>query len=99
MRHGRAECFEHRVPLHIDEGSLPAELQPERRKLALLATPLLLPLMARDRPLGWIALGNPHSGKAYSTESLVSLERLAHQASFALARVQTVRIWSAGSRK
>ena len=59
-----AEYFsEHRLPLHIDEGELPAELQPERSKLALLATPLLLPLMGRDRPLGWIALGMPALGQ------------------------------------
>jgi signal transduction histidine kinase len=80
----------HPLPLHIDEGELPAELQPERSKLALLATPLLLPLMGRDRPLGWIALGKPRSGKSYSMSNLVSLERLAHETSFALTRVQTV---------
>jgi len=81
---------EHRLPLHLDEGAVPAGLQSERSKLALLATPLLLPLAGRDRPLGWIAVGSARSGKAYSSSNLAALERLTHLTYVAIARVQTI---------
>ena len=77
-------------PLYIDGGSDPTRFRADQSRLALVGAQLFLPLVGRDRPLGWIALGPRRSGKPYTPGELAFLEQLADQASAAIGRVQTV---------
>ncbi|HEX9016453.1 MAG TPA: GAF domain-containing protein, partial [Chloroflexota bacterium] len=78
------------LPLYLDGGTLPADLQPEQARLILLGARLFISLPGTDRPVGWLALGPRHSGAPYTPRDLAFLENLADQASIAIQRVQTV---------
>ncbi|MDI6768832.1 MAG: GAF domain-containing protein [Anaerolineales bacterium] len=47
--------------LFIDEANLPARLQSEKVRLALLGAQLFIPLSGNERLIGWLALGAPRS--------------------------------------
>ncbi|MBA4380637.1 MAG: hypothetical protein C0393_08190, partial [Anaerolinea sp.] len=47
--------------LFIDEANLPATLQSEKVRLALLGAQLFIPLSGNERLIGWLALGAPRS--------------------------------------
>jgi len=79
-----------RLPLYLDDGLLPPTLQPDQFRLTLLDARLFLPLLGRERPLGWMAFGPRRSGQPYAPSDMVFLEQLADQASIAINRVQSV---------
>lgn len=79
-----------RLPLYLDEASLPKSLGAEQPRLALLGARLFVALAGRDQPVGWLALGPRLSGQPYLPRDLTFLENLADQASGAIQRVQTV---------
>jgi signal transduction histidine kinase len=80
-----------RLPLYLDNTSaLPATLQSEQSRLALLGARLFVVLPGKERPSGWLALGPRLSGLPYTPRDLRFLENIADQASVAIERVQTV---------
>ncbi len=79
-----------RHPLYLAGMSPPSDLEPERTRLALLGAHLFVPMLAKDRPLGWIALGPRLSGQPYTHQDLLFLENLCDQAAVAIERVQTL---------
>jgi len=80
-----------RLPLYLDSTSaLPASLQSEQSRLALLGARLFVVLPGKERPSGWLALGPRLSGQPYTPRDLRFLENIADQASVAIERVQTV---------
>ena len=87
-----ARYFEtERLPLYLDSTSaLPASLQSEQSRLALLGARLFVVLPGKERPSGWLALGPRLSGQPYTPRDLRFLENIGDQASVAIERVQTV---------
>ena len=87
-----ARYFEtERLPLYLDNTAvLPASLQSEQSRLALLGARLFIVLPGKERPNGWLALGSRLSGHAYTPRDLRFLENICDQASIAIERVQTV---------
>lgn len=87
-----ARYFEkERLPLYLDNtSSLPASLQSEQSRLALLGARLFIVLPGKERSNGWLALGARLSGQPYTPRDLRFLENLCDQASIAIERVQTV---------
>ena len=79
-----------RIPLYLDGADLAASLRSEESRLALLGTRLFVRLAGQDRPLGWMALGQRISGRAYTPQELAFLETLSEQAGVAIERAQTV---------
>lgn len=80
-----------KLPLYLDNpAALPAALQAEQSRLALLGARLFVVLPGKERPGGWLALGPRLSGQPYTPRDLRFLENLADQASVAIERVQTV---------
>jgi signal transduction histidine kinase len=79
-----------RMPLYLDEAAMPPSLQPDQSRLALLGARLLVTLPGRNRPAGWLALGQLLNGKLYTPRDLTFLESISHQAAAAIQRVQTV---------
>ncbi len=80
-----------KLPLYLDNTStLPAALQSEQSRLALLGARLFIVLPGKERPSGWLALGSRLSGQPYTPRDLRFLENLSDQASIAIERVQTV---------
>lgn len=79
-----------RLPFLHDEKHLPRALEADQGRLRLLDSRLFLPLTRREQTLGWIALGPRRSAEPYTPSDLNVLEPLAHQASIAISRVQTV---------
>jgi signal transduction histidine kinase/putative methionine-R-sulfoxide reductase with GAF domain len=73
-----------------DPRALPATLQPEKTRLALLGAQLYVPLPGRQQLAGWMALGTRRSGEPYSNRDLEFLESLGDQASLAVERAQVV---------
>ncbi|MBM3150895.1 MAG: GAF domain-containing protein [Chloroflexi bacterium] len=79
------------LPLFIDPaGSLPAALQPEQARLALLGASLFVPLPGRERLVGWMALSPRRSGESYGSQDISFLEQLGNQAAVAIERAQVV---------
>jgi len=79
------------LPLYLDNtSSLPASLQAEQSRLALLGARLFVVLPGKERPNGWLALGSRLSGLPYTPRDLRFLENICDQASIAIERVQTV---------
>jgi signal transduction histidine kinase len=70
--------------------NLPAALQPEQARLALLGVQLFVPLPGRQQLIGWIALGLRLSGEPYNSRDLIFLEVLSDQAALAVERAQVV---------
>lgn len=87
-----ARYFEsERLPLYLDNTTeLPASLQSEQSRLALLGARLFIVLPGKERPNGWLALGPRLSGQPYTPRDLRFLENICDQASIAIERVQTV---------
>jgi signal transduction histidine kinase len=78
------------LPLYLDGTSLPASLESEKSRLALLGARLFLALPGEETATGWMALGPRRSGQPYTPRDLAFLENLSDQASVAIERVQTV---------
>lgn len=79
------------LPLYLDNtASLPASLQVEQSRLALLGARLFIVLPGKQRENGWLALGPRLSGQPYTPRDLRFLENICDQASIAIERVQTV---------
>jgi len=78
------------IPLYLDTINPPAVLRSDETRLSLLAARLFVALPGDEKPVGWLALGTPLSGSAYTPRDLVFLENIADQASVAISRVQTV---------
>ncbi len=78
------------IPLYLDTINPPAILKDDEARLSLLGARLFVVLRGEDKPIGWLALGSPLSGNAYTPGDLDFLDSLADQASVAIARVQTV---------
>ncbi len=68
----------------------PATLKPDQARIAILGTPLFVPLPGRQQLLGWIALGSRHSRGAYQRQDVEYLEALCEQAALALERSQVI---------
>ncbi len=79
-----------RLPLYLDGTSLPAALEPEKSRLALLGARLFVILPGKTGLAGWLALGPRLSGLPYTPRDLSFLESLCDQASLAIERIQTV---------
>jgi len=80
-----------KLPLYLDNPAvLPAALQAEQSRLALLGARLFVVLPGKERSSGWLALGPRLSGQPYTPRDLRFLENLSDQASVAIERVQTV---------
>lgn len=79
-----------KLPLYLDEATLPASLKAEEARLNLLGAKLFVGLAGRDGPIGWLALGQRMSRQPYTPRDLTFLENLADQSSVAIGRVQTV---------
>ncbi len=78
------------IPLYLDQVNPPAALKGDEARLALLGARLFIALHGEGKPVGWLALGSPLSGKAYTPKDLDFLDNLSDQASVAISRVQTV---------
>jgi signal transduction histidine kinase len=79
-----------RIPLYLDSVNPPAMLRADEARLSLLGARLFVALPGDARPVGWLALGSPLSGEAYTPKDLDFLDNLSDQASVAISRVQTV---------
>ncbi|MCI0552850.1 MAG: GAF domain-containing protein, partial [Anaerolineae bacterium] len=78
------------IPLYLDTINPPAILKGDEARLSLLGAHLFVVMEGEERPVGWLALGNPLSGSMYSPKDLDFLNSLADQSSIAISRVQTV---------
>ena len=78
------------IPLYLDTVSPPPLLKGDEARLSLLGVRLFISLHGDDKPVGWLALGSPLSGSAYTPKDLDYLENIADQASVAISRVQMV---------
>jgi len=65
---------------------LPASLQRDRARLAVLGSRLFVPLKSKNGLQGWLALGNQFSGEPYVRQDLEFLEALADQSTLAIGR-------------
>ncbi len=79
-----------RLPLFVAPDRIPATIQPERARLALLAAQLIVPMPGRERLVGWLAIGERLSGEPYDSADISFLEALASQAAVALERAQAL---------
>ncbi|MBN2548385.1 MAG: GAF domain-containing protein [Anaerolineales bacterium] len=73
-----------------DVDSLPAALQSEKARLALLGAQLFVPLPGKTQLIGWLALGERRSGDPYSNRDLEFLEAIGDQSALAVERSQVV---------
>jgi len=78
------------IALYLDTINPPSILKADEARLALLGARLFVGLRGENKPVGWLALGSPLSGVAYTPKDLDFLDNLADQASVAISRVQTV---------
>ena len=78
------------IPLYLDTFNPPAFLKKDEARLSLLGARLYIALSGEDKPVGWLAMGLPLSGIAYTPKDLNFLESIADQTSVAISRVQTV---------
>ena len=79
-----------KIPLYLDSINPPAALKADEARLSLLGARIFLALRGENKPVGWLALGSPLSGGAYTPKDLDFLDNLSDQASVAISRVQTV---------
>jgi signal transduction histidine kinase/putative methionine-R-sulfoxide reductase with GAF domain len=78
------------IPLYLDTLNPHTTLKGDEARLSLLGARLFVGLRSEDKPVGWLALGSPLSGDAYTPKDLDFLESISDQASVAISRVQTV---------
>ncbi len=69
---------------------LPPELIGEHARLAVLRTPVLVPLQGQDRLAGWVSVGEKRSGSRYDIHDLRFIQALTEQASLAVERAQVI---------
>lgn len=69
---------------------LPPELVEEHARLAILRTPVMVPLHGQDRLAGFVAIGAKRSGEAFDVADLSFAKGLAEQASLAVERAQVI---------
>jgi signal transduction histidine kinase len=79
-----------KIPLYLDTVSPPSILKADEARLSLLGARLFVALRSDEKPVGWLALGSPLSGDAYTPKDLDYLDSISDQASVAISRVQTV---------
>ncbi|HAV77999.1 MAG TPA: hypothetical protein DCX53_11675, partial [Anaerolineae bacterium] len=79
-----------KIPLYLDSINPPSILKGDEARLSLLGARLFVGLRSDDKPVGWLALGAPLSGDAYTPKDLDFLESISDQSSVAISRVQTV---------
>ncbi len=73
------------------EEDLPASLESDRVRMALLGAQLFVPLPGRDESvIGFMALASRKSGEPYTTRDLNLLESFCDQAALAVERAQVV---------
>ncbi len=73
------------------EDDLPASLESDRVRLALLGAQLFIPLPGRDESvIGFMALTSRKSGEPYTTRDVGLLESFSDQAALAVERAQVV---------
>ena len=70
--------------------TIPASLEKERARLALLGAQLYVPLHGHQQLAGWLALAPRRSGQAYNSLDLSYLETLADQAAVAIERILAI---------
>ncbi|GAB4569590.1 MAG: hypothetical protein Kow0077_02320 [Anaerolineae bacterium] len=77
--------------LVLDEDNpLPPVLAPERARLAVLGTSVLLPLHGRDQLIGILAVGPRQSRIRYDYRELTFMQSIADQAALAVERAQVI---------
>ncbi|MBN1430530.1 MAG: GAF domain-containing protein [Anaerolineae bacterium] len=69
---------------------LPPELIEDHARLAVLRTPVLVPLHGQERLAGWVAVSNKRSGEVFTVQDLRFVQALAEQASLAVERAQVI---------
>jgi len=79
-----------KIPLYLDTINPPPAMRNDEARLSLLGTRLFVALPGEERPVGWLALGTPLSGGAYTPKDLDFLDTISDQSSVAISRVQTV---------
>jgi signal transduction histidine kinase len=73
--------------INLDASStLPAALETDQARIALLGALLFVPITGRQRLLGWVALGPRHAGVRYKHRELEFLESICDQAALAIER-------------
>jgi signal transduction histidine kinase len=78
------------VYIRSDQEFIPA-LIPEKSRIALLATPLFVPIPGRgDQVIGFMALGPRRSGELYKGQELDYIRLMCSQAAMAFERAQVV---------
>ena len=78
------------IPLYLDTINPPMAIRGDEARLSLLGARLFVALPGEERPVGWLALGTPLSGTAYTPKDLDFLDNISDQSSVAISRVQTV---------
>jgi signal transduction histidine kinase len=73
-----------------EEMTLPVTLQSDRSRLAVLGAILIVPLFARERLAGFLALGPRSNGESFSKEEIIYIESLGVQVSQVMERSQVV---------
>ncbi|RPI88960.1 MAG: hypothetical protein EHM40_21760, partial [Chloroflexi bacterium] len=79
-----------KIPLYLDTINPPPAMRNDEARLSLLGTRLFVALPGEERPVGWLALGTPLAGGAYTPKDLDFLDTISDQSSVAISRVQTV---------
>jgi signal transduction histidine kinase len=78
------------LAVFADEDSLPGDLKTEQTRLTLLGAPLLVPLPASEKPVGWLALGMRRSGEEYAPQDISFLDQISSAATVAIERAQVI---------
>ncbi len=79
-----------RVLYLTPDSPLPVSVQRDRARLAVLDSPLFVPLNSKSALVGWLALGNRLSGEPYAQQDLDFLQALAAQSAPAVERAQVI---------
>lgn len=78
-------------PLYLEMGrNLPAELAVERSRVAVLGTPIFVPLRGRVRLSGVLAIGPRLVEERYHYDDLSFIQAMADQAALAVERAQVI---------
>lgn len=69
---------------------LPPEMLEDHARLAIIRTPVLVPLLGQDRLAGFIAVGPKRSGQPFDIRDLRFAQGVAEQGSLAVERAQVI---------
>jgi signal transduction histidine kinase len=69
---------------------LPPEMLEDHARLAIIRTPVLVPLQGQDRLAGFIAVGPKRSGQPFDIRDLRFMQGIAEQGSLAVERAQVI---------